>query len=268
MKKALGKTILVTLVSGLMMISLSAMTAFAATPGTDSDIQSYVESGQASENQNFLTDLNGKDSQDYLSYSDNSGHTYYVHKNAEGNIKNTIKNKNNDKDVAAVEDKLSEVQADLGLTADTGSATQALSGLGSLLSTILGFFVILIGGYMTIQTALDCCYVAFPTFRGKCEDVKQRGAAGNGLAAAATKQGKDGETKIRFISDDAVYAVTAANTVETGKNPFSIYLFKRIWAFMIVAIVLYIFVSGNVFTFTKLAVKLASGFIKAINQLL
>lgn len=268
--KILAKGFIAALCTGVALMSATMTTAFAATDGSNSDIKSYVQNGNAAGDGRFTAANNFNGSSDgYSVYYDSNGVGYYIKTSDESGVVNSIKKSGNQASVQNVEDKLSEVQNDLGLQADTNKAGVALSGFGGLLSTILGFLVILIGGYLTIQTALDVCYVAFPVFRGKCDDLKQRGAAGGGgLASAATKQGKDGETHLRLISDDAIYAVQSTNTTETGKNPFTTYLVKRIWAFMIVAVVLYIFISGNVFTFTKLAVKLVSGLIEIINGLI
>ena len=258
--KILAKGAIAALMSGVVLASMSITSAFAADNGTDADLKNYVSNGNAATDSNFQkqSTFTG-DTSGYNIYYDGDGVAWLIAKSSESSV--------NAADVQGVEDKLSEVQGDLGLNADTTTAGKAMSGFGGLISTILGFLVIFIGGYLTVQTALDICYVAFPVFRGKCDDIKQK-SAGGGLAAAATKQGKDGETRLRLISDDAVYAVNTANTTETGKNPFTIYLGKRIFAFMLVAVVLYIFISGNVFTFTKLAVKLVSGLLDLINGLI
>lgn len=268
--KIFVKGIVATLMSGIVLATASLTTAFAVTEGSDSDVASYVKNGSAASDGRFTkaSDFSGS-SDGYSVYYDSAGVGYYIKTADEGTVASAVRKSNNQQGAKDVEDKLSEVQDDLGLQADTKNAGVAMSGFAGVLSTLLGFLVILIGGYLTIQTALDVCYVAFPVFRGKCDDMKQKGAAGGGgLASAATKQGKDGETKLRLISDDAIYAVQSTNTTETGKNPFTTYLVKRIWAFMLVAVVLYIFVSGNVFTFTKLAVKLVSGLIELINGLI
>ena len=76
-----------------------------------------------------------------------------------------------------------------------------------------------------------------------------------------TKQGKDGNTKLTFITDDAQYAVTAADTVQSGKSPFVIYLKKRALAFVLLAIVIFILLTGNIGIFATLALKLVQGLL-------
>ena len=149
---------------------------------------------------------------------------------------------------------------DLGLQADVGTATGMLSGFMGVLRTLLGIIVVLISVGMTVFSAFDLCYIAFPVFRNKCEDAKQNG----GIMA---KKGANGESKLRFVSDDAQYAVVAADTTQSGKNPFIIYFGKRLISYLVLAILLFILLTGKVTVFTDIAIRLVSGLINMLQSI-
>lgn len=142
--------------------------------------------------------------------------------------------------------------------ADVQTGAKILSGFSGLVSMVLGLMVVLISLGMTIFSACDLAYIAFPVFRNKCEDMKQSGSR------IGTKTGSNGETKLRFVTDEAQYAVNAAETTESGKNPFVIYFSKRILSYIILAILLFILLTGRITVFTDLGVKLADGIVNLI----
>lgn len=146
------------------------------------------------------------------------------------------------------------------VSADVQTGAKILSGFSGLVSMILGLMVVLISLGMTVFSACDLAYIAFPVFRNKCEDMKQSGSK------IGTKTGSNGETKLRFVTDEAQYAVNAAETTESGKNPFVIYFSKRIASYIILAILLFILLSGRITVFTDLGVKLADGIVNLIGD--
>ena len=148
--KILAKGFIAALCTGVALMSATMTTAFAATDGSNSDIKSYVQNGNAAGDGRFTAANNFNGSSDgYSVYYDSNGVGYYIKTSDESGVVNSIKKSGNQASVQNVEDKLSEVQNDLGLQADTNKAGVALSGFGGLLSTILGFLVILIGGRTT-----------------------------------------------------------------------------------------------------------------------
>lgn len=157
-------------------------------------------------------------------------------------------------------DKVKEATDDFNLEPDTETASKALDGFKPILSTFLGVLVVLITIGMTIFSAFDIAYIAFPVFRNKCEDAKQTGSG----IMASKKQGKNGETKLRFVSDEAQYAVEAADTIESGKNPFSIYFGKRIVSYVLLSIILFILLTGNINLITNIAVRIVSGILELL----
>lgn len=161
----------------------------------------------------------------------------------------------------AVSDYSQQV-VDLGLQADVATATGMLSGFMGVLRTLLGIIVVIVSVGMTVFSAFDLCYIAFPVFRNKCEDAKT-----NGGPLASNKKGANGEPKLRFVSDDAQYAVVAADTVQSGKNPFVIYFGKRLISYLVLAILLFILLTGKVTVFTDIAIRLVSGLIDMIQSI-
>lgn len=146
------------------------------------------------------------------------------------------------------------------LQADIEGASEVMSGFKKPLGVFLGILVTLVTLGMTLFTGLDICYIAFPVFRGKMDTAKSNGTRG------LTKTGKDGETKLTFITEDAQYAVVAADMANTGANPFWIYAKKRIVSFCILAILLFIFVTGKINIVANMGVKLVSGILNMINS--
>ena len=57
---------------------------------------------------------------------------------------------------------------------------------------------------------------SLPVFRNKCEDMK---VSGNSVM---TKKGANGDTSLRWVTDDAQYAVNSTITEGNGKSPGSL----------------------------------------------
>ncbi|WP_130849183.1 hypothetical protein [Intestinimonas timonensis] len=81
-----------------------------------------------------------------------------------------------------------------------------------------------------------------------------------------TKPGANGGIKLRFVSDEAVYVVENCN-VNQGKSPLTAYLDKRIWAYIIVSVVLFILLTGNINIFTNIALKIVSYIMQVLAAL-
>lgn len=148
------------------------------------------------------------------------------------------------------------------MAADVETAGKMLSGFIGVLKTLLGGMVVLASVGMTVYSGMDICYIAFPVVRNKCEDAKA-----NGGMLASSKKTSSGENKLRFVSDDAQYAVIAADTTQSGKNPFVIYFQKRLISYIVLAILLFILLTGRVTVFTDIALKLVSGILDMIQQI-
>lgn len=154
---------------------------------------------------------------------------------------------------------LTNVGDGLGIEANTEAAAAMLSGFVPYISMLLGVMVTLITIFMTVFSAFDIAYIAFPVFRNKCEDAKV-----NGGGLAKTKS--NGETSLRFVTDDAQYAVQQG-TVENGKSPWAIYFKKRVLSYILLAIILFILMTGNITLITNIAVKVVAGIMDVLGSL-
>lgn len=185
--------------------------------------------------------------------------TYYIEDTkittAESKINSLAQNKQ-------ATEGLSNITTGMGIGADTASAMGTLSGLVPILNYVLGIIVVLLSLGMTIFSAFDICYIAWPVFRNACEESKN-----NGGIMASNKKGADGGTKLRFITDEAIYAVNSTETSQTGKNPILVYLGKRVITYMLLAVMLFILVTGNITIFTDIAIRLTSGLLDLISSL-
>lgn len=252
------KLILIPLVIALAMI-FSSFSAFALTP---EELQSYVDAHGL----NKISEENKKTTQPDNTWIEvKSGVQYYYIsaegvKEAEDHLAKIEKDDQDRKDVVNQLDGLN----DMDLTPDLKNSMSSISGFLPAIRFVLGFMVGIITVGMTLFTACDIAYILFPLFRGKCETMKQ---SGNSMAIDAGRSQKSGETKLRFISDEAEYSVRASETVQTGKNPLVIYLGKRIVSHLVLGVVLVILLTGNITILTDIAIKAVSGIIELIQKM-
>ena len=81
------------------------------------------------------------------------------------------------------------------------------------------------------------------------------------------KHGANGEAKLRFVSDEAQYAVNNSATIESGKSPLTTYLAKRIWAYIAVSIILFMFFTGQINIITEIAMGVVKFIMEALSSL-
>lgn len=160
-----------------------------------------------------------------------------------------------------VQDDLDGALDNIGVKADVKTASESLTGFGQFISTVIGGIAILITLGMALSSAIDICYIAFPPLRNFCGDQLAMGESN-----AMVKKDKDGNLSLRWITDDAVAAVKTS-TIENGKNPFATYFKKRVWSYIILVILLYMLMSGNITILTNLALKAVEGILKVLGAL-
>lgn len=178
---------------------------------------------------------------------------YYYRKDNEKAIVNKAKSLKGQAQIDSLDDYYS-------LEADVEGASGLVDGLKGPISTFLGILVTFITVGMTVFTAFDMCYIAFPVFRGKMDEAKSNGTKG------VTRTNNKGETKLNFITEDAQFAVISAETAQTGQSAFLIYFKKRVVSFILLAILIFILLTGNINILTNIGVKLASGVLEAISN--
>lgn len=283
MKKNMRLKAVLILLTAMLMCFGSSVTAFAhgvgrsdvgtsSSVGTDTTISSYL--GNIDNYNDIDRDLKQKIKRNYSTgykaYNLKDGTTVYVAPGNENNVSSTINNLNSKAaaDQSAANEKYVQKQdsvaTDLGqisVTPDIQKANNMLSGFMPLLKMIVSVVIVGVTLGMTLFTAFDICYIEFPIFRNKCEDAK---ASGNKMMTRTDS--KTGENKLRIVTDEAQYAIQAADTIQSGQNPLVIYFKKRFVAILLLAIVLFILLTGNMSVFSKIALKLVSGIISIIQS--
>ena len=122
---------------------------------------------------------------------------------------------------------------------------------------MLGFIVVLISVGITLITALDIWFITHPLLRAEISGIKW----------LQSRKNKDGDNKLRIISDDAQYAVNVADTIRTGENPLVLYFKSRIFTYMVLAVLLFILITGKITLIAQWALKLVSGILGILGQL-
>ena len=160
---------------------------------------------------------------------------------------------------SATNENMQTLTNNLNIVADTSGATALISGFTPIISLVVGIIVALVTIGMTIFSAFDIAYIAFPVFRNKCEDAKTNGGA-------MAKTTANGETKLRFVTDEAVYAVQECN-IQNGKSPWAMYFKKRVLSYILLAIILFILMTGNISLITGIALNIVSGIMNVLGGL-
>lgn len=159
-----------------------------------------------------------------------------------------------------VSQKVNDLTSGFNIQADTESASKILSGFESIISLALGIITIVIILGTTVFTGFDIIYIAWPLFREKCEDAKVSGKKG------MTKRDRNGNTQLRWVTDDAQYAVRHG-VLEEGQNPWILYLQKRVVTIVMLGVLLYILLSGNISVIVQLAIKVTKGIMDVLGNL-
>lgn len=279
MKKNMRLKAVLILLTAMLMCFGSSVTAFAAgddnkssSVGTNTTISGYLGNidNYNDIDSNLKQKIKRNYSTGYKAYNLKDGTTVYVEPGNETNVSSTINNLNSKAaaDQSAANEKYVQKQdsvaTDLGqisVTPNIEKANNMLSGFMPLLNMIVSVVIVGVTLGMTLFTAFDICYIEFPIFRNKCEDAK---ASGNKMMTRTDS--KTGETKLRIVTDEAQYAIQAADTIQSGQNPLVIYFKKRFVAILLLAIVLFILLTGNMSVFSKIALKLVSGIISIVQS--
>lgn len=176
--------------------------------------------------------------------------------NALTNLSATTTKTQNDKGAEGANSKVDAMVQAFNVEADIQGASVALSGTKGVLSIIIGLISYGIVLFFGLTTALDIAFITISPFRAFCNEKGEFG----GLSGTAS----DGTAKMRFISDEAVYAVRTSE-VGSGKNALVAYIGKRIFGSIMLGIAITMLVTGNLGLIMKLAIKLASGIISLFN---
>ena len=248
------------LIAVVLVITSLVMPAFAAiddssfgTKLTDSE-KEYLEANldTFTRNETYLT-TSSSNTDDINVKLTIDGTTYFVSK---GKKSNDVKSKISS---GIATQTTGNITHGLDWQPDTEGAVMALGGFRDSINMILGIVVTLITVGLAVFTAADVCYIVFPVFRGKCDEQKMQGSG------PMVQKTANGSTKLRFVSDEAVFAVQHA-TLEQGANPLMSYFKNRLITYIVVAIILFILLTGNISLITDIALRMVSGIMNLLSS--
>ena len=238
---------IITLAIAIIML-FSSISVFALTAD---ELQAYVKEYGVDN----ISEVNRKllnDSPDQIAVK-HGDLTYYVTPagvaEAEAHLANIAEQKTQGEEIAEGISGL-----DNKLKPDTDSVLTSIDGFIPAINFVLGLLVWVMTIGMTVFSATDICYILFPMFRGKCDEAKQEGNKAFSIFD-------------KIVSDEARHSLRAAETVETGKNPLTIYFGKRVVSYIILAVVIVVLLTGNITIITDIAVKAVKGILEIIQKM-
>lgn len=144
-------------------------------------------------------------------------------------------------------DAIQDIKNLTNVHADLGAAQQTLEPIIEMVNTIIGILATAILILVGLFTAIDILYLEVPAFHNSMDQKGMEKGQVN----------KSGGVKHKLISEDASQAYEEAQ--KDGKNPMIVYLKKRIVAYIAVAIVLYMLLSGNLSLIVEVVLKMLNG---------
>lgn len=260
--KTFKKFMFMLMLSLIMMFSMTSI-AFAAVDDDIATITEYVkENGVTGSVKKYMKEFSDSQYSDVAGkhIMEVDGKRYYFEdeKAIERAAKAVNKEKNRNNRVDELDGTIDEL-----VNPDTNTATTILSGFSGIINTFLGIMIVLITLFMTVFTALDICYIVFPAVRGWLDNSYQSGGAN-------AKRNADGSFSMRFVTDEAQYAVKQFDMGASGSggaNPMVIYFKKRVFNYLILSIMLFILLTGNITLLTNLAIKVVSGLLEVLTSI-
>lgn len=163
--------------------------------------------------------------------------------------------------LSAGKDKVKNIYDRSYLDPNIEGANLVLAPLRPYISTFMGIVLTLVVSLMGVLTALDICFIAMPSFRNFLS-----GKMAEGSNTAMTKRnGSTGEMELRFISDEAQWAV--AKSTEAQSSPWGAYFKSRILSYIFLAIAVFLLMTGNISVIVDLALKLVSGLMSLLTNI-
>ena len=150
-------------------------------------------------------------------------------------------------DAEVAKARVGQAVSGIDLRPDIVGASKALDGLSEPLEMVVGVIFIVVMMGLTVFTALDLLYLTMPIMREKMA-------------------GADG-AKSKWITREAIRAVRLCEVDGSEKNSIVTYLRLRIWAFIAVGIVIYIFATGNISLIVNVVLNIVGSFIGALEGL-
>ena len=158
-------------------------------------------------------------------------------------------------------DKIDEMTGNLNIQADTAGGAELVSGLVPIVNVMVGVIILAIVLGLMLYTGFDVMYLAFPVFRSFSEDKLQDGKTG-----VMVKKTSNGEAKYRFISDEAVRAYQQSIVDGGNKQPYIKYVVSRSWAYIALAIIVSVLLTGNYSVFLKIGLRIGEGIVNIVQD--
>lgn len=275
-----NKTVKTLLIAGCLSAMLCS-TAFAATSQELGDAISksgVTVTGEMAYGVGGKTDGNQGTDQD-VTVKASDGQTYYMTSAQADALKSQIEKQAQANQAAADAQKTSTTDVKNQISGDASvinntfgkanleAAGTALSGFSGWIQLMTGILATLAIIGTTLFTAVDVCYLAFPVMQGKMNE-----AANNGGSMSGTT--RNGEAKFKFVTDDAVEAYQEAHggggangQGGGGGNQWVIYLKKRAFAFIFLAIIIFILLTGKISFIIEIALKAVDGIIQQLGNM-
>lgn len=149
------------------------------------------------------------------------------------------------------------------ITPNYDRASEILSPFMPYVNALLGIVTTIVVTVMSLLTVLDLCYIAIPALRNFMNDNE-----------SMQKTDSNGKKKLRFISDEAQYAVDSTvghsgdSSSKSGNggytSPWGVYFKTRIVSYIFLAVAITILLTDNVTIITNLALKLVGGLMNVL----
>lgn len=265
MKKNLFKSLFTLMFALTLVFSMSATTVYAATY-TYEWVYTDPAGGTARtavEPETWHTTAPGNYKIERIPDGGTVDYTYYITVNADGAVSkvNVIDSATGNSVAGAVNpfrmmqldgsqqamDAIQDIKDLTNVHADLSAAQGTLEPIIEIVNTIIGILATAILILIGLFTAIDILYLEVPAFHASMDQKAMEKGQTN----------KSGGVKAKIVSEDASQAYQEAQ--ETGKNPMIVYLKKRIVAYVAVAIVLYMLLSGNLSLIVEVVLKMLNG---------
>ena len=191
----------------------------------------------------------------YYAYGEGDN-TYYIKPSMAANIASRYQSQKISEatdDTAIAKQEVSDMLDNINVKPDMDTASQALSGFGGVISVAVGVIIAIITLLTVLITTCDICYITLPVFR---ETQDTAGKNGSGFNAIVN----------RLISNEARYCVKECS-VDSGKNPLGMYLGKRVFAYILLALALFILLTGNIAVIINIVLTGVAGIADALKTL-
>jgi len=195
MRKILRQLLVVMVIMSMCSVAVFAADATDTSKnwGKSSDVKEeqindYYNSLSPNQKNSITKALNGQDlgsnSTDSKHTIEVGGQTYHLSEDGFAQVQNKVYNISSQKELKS---QVADMGVKFDTKADTASAAETLSGLQEFVSTINGLLVYVVVLGMSLFTALDCCYITMPVFRGKMDTMAQGGGR---MTTTSTKSGR------------------------------------------------------------------------------